>query len=122
MSWNSVRPSGLRISEALALRPADVNLKRCTCRVRHGKADKATTRGFHPSAVDALARWMDTRASLGLRNGPLFCTLGGDPLYARYVRQMLRRMVDRAGIKKRVHPHGLRHRFAKSCARPGSTG
>ena len=62
---------------------------------------------------------MDTRASVGLRNGPPFCTLDGDPLYAQYVRQMLRRMADRAGIEKRVHPHGLRHTFAKELRQAG---
>jgi integrase len=62
--------SGLRISEALALKPADVDFKRHACRVLHVKGDKATVRGFHPSADDALARWIDTRKGLGLRNGP----------------------------------------------------
>src|SRR5215469_7551010 len=36
--------SGLRISEALALRPSDVNMERHSCRVLHGKGEKATTR------------------------------------------------------------------------------
>src|ERR1700722_14697947 len=104
--------SGLRISEALALRPSDVDLNRHTCRVLHGKGDKATVRGFHPTATDALARWIDTRKGLGLRNGPLFCTLDGGPLHAQYVRLLLGRLADKAGIEKRVHPHGLRHTFA----------
>lgn len=104
--------SGLRISEALALRPSDVDLRRHTCRVLHGKGDKATVRGFHPSATDALARWMDTRKALGLRNGPLFCTLKGGPVSDRYVRNLLHRLAAEAGIEKRVHPHGLRHTFA----------
>ena len=41
--------SGLRISEALALRPSDVDLDKHTLRILHGKGNKATTRGFHPS-------------------------------------------------------------------------
>jgi integrase/recombinase XerD len=45
--------SGLRLSEALALRASDVNLAARTVRVLHGKGDKATARGFHPSATDA---------------------------------------------------------------------
>ena len=104
--------SGLRISEALALKPSDIDLKRHTARVLHGKGDKATVRGFHPSATDTLARWIDTRKDLGLRNGPLFCTLDGSPLYPQYVRLLLGRLAAKAGIEKRVHPHRLRHTFA----------
>ena len=63
--------SGLRVSEVLALRAADVNLSEHTVRVLHGKGDKATTRGFHPSATDAIARWTDTRRQLGTGRGPL---------------------------------------------------
>src|ERR1700761_6787055 len=101
--------SGLRISEALALKPSDVDLGRHPVRVLHGKGDKATVRGFHPTATDALARWIDTRKGLGLRNGPLFCTLEGGPLSDRYVRNLLHRLADKAGLDKRVHPHGMRH-------------
>jgi site-specific recombinase XerD len=104
--------SGLRISEALALKPSDVDLKRHTCRVLHGKGDKATVRGFHPTATDALARWIDMRKALGLRNGPLFCTLDGEAVQAPYVRNLLGRLAAKADIDKRVHPHGLRHTFA----------
>lgn len=104
--------SGLRVSEALALKAADVDLNRHTVRVLHGKGDKATVRGFHPSADDVLARWIDTRKAMGLRNGPLFCTLDGGPLYPQYVRLLLGRLAVKAGITKRVHPHGLRHTFA----------
>ena len=112
--------SGLRISEALALKSADVDLKRHTCRVLHGKGDKATVRGFHPSATDALARWIDTRRTLGLRNGPLFCTLEGQPIYSQYVRLLLGRLAAKADIEKRVHPHGLRHTFAVELEQAGA--
>lgn len=112
--------SGLRISEALALKPSGVDFRQHALRVLHGKGDKATTRGFHPSADDALMRWIDTRKTLGLRNGPLFCTLRGGELSDRYVRNLLHRLADEAGIDKRVHPHGLRHTFAVELEQAGT--
>jgi site-specific recombinase XerD len=112
--------SGLRISEALTLRPADVSLTRHTIRVLHGKGGKPTTRGFHPSATDALARWLDERKKLGLRGGTLFCTLQGGPLHPQYARNLLHRLGPRAGIDKRLHPHGLRHTFAVELEHAGT--
>jgi site-specific recombinase XerD len=35
--------------------------------------------------------------------------LRGGPMNSSYVRQLLPRLAKRAGIEKRVHPHGLRH-------------
>ena len=86
----------------------------------HGKGNKATTRGFHPSATDALARWIDTRRQLGIRRGPLFCTLAGGPVHPQYVRNLLHRLGAKAGVDKRVHPHGLRHTFAWELERAGT--
>jgi site-specific recombinase XerD len=105
--------SGLRVSELLALRPSDVNLAQHSLRLLDTKTGEPQTRGFHPSADDSLARWMERRRELGHRSGPLFCTLtDGGPMHATYVRLMLKRLATHAGIEKRVHPHGLRHTFA----------
>jgi integrase/recombinase XerC len=113
--------SGLRVSEICNLTPADVNLDKHTVRVRLGKGKKTTTRGFHPGAVDSLARWIDTRNGLGFRNGPLFCTLQGGPISDQYVRNLLHHLAVKADLGKRVHPHGLRHSYAVSLERAGVT-
>jgi len=55
----------------------------------------------------------------GFRGGPLFCTLHGTPVSDRYVRDMLRRLAAKAGLEKRVHPHGLRHTHAAELVREG---
>jgi site-specific recombinase XerD len=111
--------AGLRASEALALRAADVNPERGTLRVLHGKGDAARTVGLDDGGMALVQRWMDRRAELGHRHGPLFCTLAGAPLSDSYVRTMLRRIGAKAGLEKRVHPHGLRHSHAVDMANEG---
>ena len=101
------------------LRLTDVDLAERTIRVLHGKGNKATTRHYHASADDALGRWVDTRKDMGLRGGPLFCTLTGAPLYGQYVRALLKKLAAEAGTDKRVHPHGFRHTFAVELRRAG---
>lgn len=113
--------AGLRLAEALALKPSDVDLDMVNIRVLHGKGDRARTVGIDAGALVHIARWADKRRTFGFRNGPLFCTLDGAPLDPRYVRAMVVRMAARAGIDKRVHPHGLRHTHAAELEREGFT-
>ncbi len=90
-----------------------------TLRVLHGKGDKPRTVGLDAGALDAISRWLDRRRGLGLaRNGaPLFCTLDGGKVLPGYVRDMLKRQAAKAGLEKRVHPHGLRHTHAAELVR-----
>lgn len=113
--------AGLRLAEALALKPADVNHTVGEIRVLHGKGDKSRTVGIDDGALGHVVRWMDKRRALGIRGRVLFCTLDGGPVDPRYVRQMLQRYAERAGIEKRVHPHGLRHTHAAELEQNGFT-
>lgn len=101
--------SGLRVSEALALKPSDVGER--SVRVLHGKGDKARLVGLDATAKALLDLWLSERKALGLK-GPLFCTLKGEPVKTAYVRALFKRLAADAGIDKRVHPHGLRHTHA----------
>ncbi len=40
---------------------------------------------------------------------PLFCNLKGKRLLTGYCRNLFTRLGEKAGLDKRVHPHGLRH-------------
>jgi len=111
---------GLRISEALALLPKDVDSAQGMLTVLHGKGDRRRTVGMDPAAFALLERWVDRRRALGLSGRrPVFCTLAGEPLDSSYVRRLLPRLAAKAGVEKRVHPHGLRHAHAAELAAEG---
>lgn len=111
---------GLRLSEALALRPKDVDAAAGSVTVLHGKGDKRRTVGLDPGAFAVLERWLEVRQRRGIGpRRPIFCTLAGEQLDPSYVRKVLPRLAARAGITKRVHPHGLRHTHAAELAAEG---
>ncbi|MET9339314.1 site-specific integrase [Nonomuraea sp. NPDC003804] len=128
--------TGSRLNETLKLEPRDVDLQAGSIRIRFGKRKprkdlskapnpyRVRVVGVDPANLAHLARWMDKRASLGLTaRHPLFATYSegnvGKPLDPRYVRAALKRAAERAGIDKRVHPHGLRHSLAFDLAETG---
>ena len=114
--------TGVRISEALELRPHDVDFKNGTVRVQLGKGLKPRTTVL--SDLDALPlveRWLEERGKLQAvgPGAPLFCTLKGTPTDPSYARHLLPRLAKRAGLERRVHPHGLRHTHAADLALAG---
>jgi len=110
----------LRISEALTLKPKDLDAKQGTVRIMHGKGDKARTVGLDSGAWAILQCWLDKRKALGITgHSRVICTLQGDPLLPSYVRTLCKRLGKKAGIEKRVHPHGLRHTGAFELANEG---
>jgi len=112
---------GLRVAEALSLLPKDVDLDAGTIRVLHGKGDRSRTVGIDVGATDLIKDVAEVREGhqpgVGAsRDTSLFRTHSGAPMNTSYVRQFLFRLPRRAGIEKRVHPHGLRHTHAAELA------
>jgi site-specific recombinase XerD len=111
--------AGLRCSEALALRPVDVDFSGGCIRVLHGKGDKARTVGIDGQALDEVRAWLGVRESSGVKSTWLFCTRNGTRLADRYVRSLTARLAVQAGVQHRVHPHGLRHTMAVELRKEG---
>lgn len=109
--------SGLRHSEALDLMPKDVDLEAGSITVLHGKGDRRRMVGIDAGATPLIQPWIERRASLAFAHSePLFCTLKGTRMGNSYLRSALPQYAKRAGIAKRVHPHGLRHTHAYELA------
>lgn len=114
--------SGLRIAEALDLMPKDVDLGTGAVAVLEGKGGKSRTVAVDGETVALIEVWLGKRAARGL-NGrcPLFCTLTGGRMADVQVRQHLKALAEKAGIEKRVHPHGMRHARAVDLVKAGAT-
>lgn len=114
--------TGVRISEALELRAHDVDFNNGTVRVRLGKGLKPRTTVLSDlDALPLIERWLEERENLGAvaQGAPLFCTLKATPTDPSYARHLLPRLAQRAGLERRVHPHGLRHTHAADLALAG---
>lgn len=116
--------SGLRISEALALTPPDVDMEQGSVFVRCGKGSKARYSGIDQFGRDELAAWLAYRAGRGHTDDePIFCVLEGRTkgrrMRSAQVRVSMQEAAQVAGIRKRVAPHQLRHSHACDLAREG---
>ncbi|MGZ6569432.1 MAG: tyrosine-type recombinase/integrase [Solirubrobacteraceae bacterium] len=113
---------GLRIHEALSLTESNLDPRRGSILVKHGKGNKRREVGMDPWAwTDHLAPWVACRVELPV--GALFCVIDGPtrgrPWSATAVRDELRRYALAAGVRRRFAPHQLRHAHAVELAREG---
>jgi integrase/recombinase XerD len=101
--------SGLRISEAVALKVADIDSQRMLIRVELGKGAKDRYTLLSERVLMVLRRyWKLHRSPHWMFPGLLSHT----HIQAGTVRQACKPAAQRAGIAKKVTPHMLRHSFA----------
>ena len=109
--------TGLRASELINLKVRDIDWTTGEFIVRQGKGGK--DRALALSDADLallksyLGRGSEPSGILSSGNRPVFTSLDGSrPLCGRWLRKMVRRLGEKAGIAKRVHCHGFRHTLA----------
>jgi integrase/recombinase XerD len=106
--------AGLRVSEAVGLERAGVDLENRVVRAV-GKGSKERIVPIGRQAVDALRRYLaHGRPFLDKRHRPeLFLNAKGGALTRAGAFLILRKLAEQAGLEpERVHPHLLRHSFA----------
>ena len=104
--------TGLRRSELCALEWRDLELdgRRRTLLVRHGKGDKSRSQPIPARLARDLLTLRDARQPGP--TDPVFCGLNGARLQETILADIIRRATTRAGIEKHVTAHTLRHTAA----------
>lgn len=101
--------AGLRISEAVRLKPTVIDSQRMVIRVEQGKGQKDRYVMLSPRLLDTLrSYWRATRPTEWLFPGDR----PGQPISRDAVGQACQKARSLADIAKPVTPHSLRHAFA----------
>jgi len=106
--------SGLRVSELVSLELGQINLETNEIRV-WGKGSKERVVLMGEPAAEALRTYLEKgRPELigEKKSNALFLNRYGQRFPERAVQKLLEKYASLAGLKKRVHPHMLRHTFA----------
>jgi integrase/recombinase XerD len=111
--------AGLRVSELIGLKRADLNLDAGLV-VCHGKGSKERRVPIGKSATHWLQQYAAVRARAGHANKPhLFLSSLGRALTRQFAGAMIKRYTERLGLKH-VSPHTLRHSFATHLLQRGA--
>lgn len=100
--------SGVRVSELVDLRVADLDLRHLTVRVRCGKGRKERVTVLSARLVEPLRYMLGERAP----DLPVFLSDAGGSLSPRSIQKVVKKAALRAEVPGKVTPHSLRHAFA----------
>jgi integrase/recombinase XerC len=104
--------TGIRLSELANLRLEDVDFENRLLTVRQGKGRKDRRIPLVDEEVKALRNYLRHRATeLILDDDTLFLAKNGTSLNVSSVKAIVAKYVKKAGIRKRVSVHTLRHTF-----------
>jgi len=113
--------TGLRVSELVNIKLKDINMEEKTIRVL-GKGSKERIVMYNNHTSSALKNYLkDSFYEFNKRNsGYLILNKNGDKLSDRYVRNIINKLVRKAGLNIKVSPHTIRHTFATDMLEEGA--
>ena len=102
--------AGLHISEAVHLRPTDIDSQRMVIRVGQGKGQKDRYVMLSPKLLETVRSYWRAVHPGG---GWLFAgDVSGQPVTSRSLQRACRKARQRSRIPKPISPHSMRHAFA----------
>lgn len=105
--------TGIKVSELIELSVSDVNLQIGIIHMRHSRKERIVP--LYPAAVKALMNYMVNVRPFIVMDGDsdnLFTNMNGQPMSRQGFWKIIKFYSSKAGIKKEITPHTLRHSFA----------
>jgi integrase/recombinase XerD len=102
--------AGLRVSEAISLKPSDIDSKRMVIRVDQGKGQRDRYVMLSPKLLEILRNWWRAAKPTGEWLFP--SNIPGQHISRVAVAKACKQANLLSGISKPVTPHSLRHAFA----------
>ena len=109
--------TGLRLSEMTNLKWNDIDLMTGQAKVVEGKGLKDRILWLDEETLTMLGKWKQRQFKEWGRSDLVFTTRTLHSLDGKAVRSMIKTYSDKAGIKKHITTHSLRHTFASDLLR-----
>ncbi len=106
--------AGLRLDEVRNLKWTDIDFDREIIHLKTAKGDKERTIFLHKRLIETLKVFGVKEA------GPIFSSQRNGKYNKRTIQQIIKSASKKAGIKKNVTPHTLRHSFATHLLEAGA--
>ena len=109
--YTTILNTGLRISELINIDLSDFHpdYKRVSVKVKGGGV---VDKFLNSKTRESIEKWIRTRRRLSPASDALFLSQQLNRISSRQVQRRLVYWADKAGIKKKLTPHSLRHSFA----------
>jgi integrase/recombinase XerD len=105
---------GLRVSELIELKVSDLFFEEGFIKVT-GKGDKQRFVPIGSTTQNYISIWMDIRNHIAVKQNSkdiLFLNYKGKKLTRAMIFTIIKKLVEKSGLKKNVSPHTFRHSFA----------
>ena len=110
---------GLRVSELINVRMADLDLDTGRLFVRRNKGSLSTSQPLEGDEIRALRRWLRQRTNAPSCNSPLIFLSERGPMTRQGFNYVCAEVGKRAGLSIKAHPHMLWHSCGFALANKG---
>ena len=113
--------TGMRVREIVRLRASDFDKHNRTISIRNSKGNVTRVVPYGESLRQILIKYVKARGGVPEHTLVESYKAKGEPLSKGGVQHIVKEIVKRSGLKKRIHPHTLRHTFAVHFLNAGGT-